>query len=267
VQRAVERAHAEPHEELVLDRDPRRMKLPQAAAYVLRVRTNVVLIVASSLGYFFQAGVNTFGVVFVIAGFHVSQPVATWLLALIAIGALAGTVLGGRVADALLARGRAEARMLVGGIAFILSALVFVPGVLARELAIALPIYIVAAAMLGAPNAPVDAARLDVIPGLLWGRAEAVRTVLRTLAVAAAPLLFGAISDQLSNGPRSSTKGLGYQASGPGLRYTFLLMLAPMALGGLLLVLNAKRYTRDVATAMASDAKLEAKRGAKPKTS
>jgi len=263
VQEAVDESNAKPEHDLVLDRDPSRMSLPRASAYVLRIRTNVVLIVASALGYFFQAGVNTFGVVFVIASFRVSQPVATWLLALIALGGLAGTVLGGRLADRLLARGRADARMLVGGVAFVLCSCLFVPGVLSRDLAIALPIYIVATFMLGAPNAPVDAARLDVVPGLLWGRAEAVRTVLRTLAVAASPLLFGLISDALANGPRSSTKGLGYHASAHGLRYAFLLMLVPMAVGGLLLVANGRHYIRDVATAIASDAKLGAKRGAK----
>ncbi len=262
-QKAVEESDAEARRDLVLNEDPRRMHLPRAAAYVLRIRTNVVLILASALGYFFQAGVNTFGVVFVIANYGVSQPVATWLLAVIAVGGLAGTVLGGRVADGLLARGRAEARMLVGGFAFILSSLLFVPGVLSRDLLVAVPIYFVATAMLGAPNAPVDAARLDVVPGLLWGRAEAVRTVMRTLAVAAAPLLFGVISDQLGSGPRSSTKGLGYQASASGLRYAFLLMLVPMAVGGLLLVLNGRRYTRDVATAMASDAKLASRQPAR----
>src|SRR6185437_5491934 len=81
VQEAVHESDAEPRRELILDRDPSRMSLPRAAAYVLRIRTNVVLIIASALGYFFQAGVNTFGVVFVIASFRVSQPVATWLLA------------------------------------------------------------------------------------------------------------------------------------------------------------------------------------------
>ena len=35
---------------------------------------------------------------------------------------------------------------------------------------------------MGAPVGPVDAARLDIIPAALWGRAEAIRTVLRTLA-------------------------------------------------------------------------------------
>ena len=262
VERAVERSGTSPRRELVLTRDPVRMSAWSAARYVLRVRTNVWLIIASSLGYFFQAGVNTFGVVFVIAVFRVSQTAATWLLALIAGGALAGTVLGGRVADALLARGRASARMLVAGLAFIVCSLLFALGLLTRDLAIALPIYIAAAALLGAPNAPVDAARLDIIPSRLWGRAEAVRTVLRSLAVATAPLMFGVLSDALASGARSTTKGFGYHASGPGLRYSFLLMLAPMAAGGAILLRSAGAYTRDVATAIASDEAIERDREA-----
>lgn len=256
VERAVKEANAPAQAELVLDRDPMRMSLWRAARYVLKVRTNVVLVIASALGYFFQAGVNTFGVVFVIASFRVSQPAATWLLAAVALGALGGTVLGGRLADALLARGHAPARMIVAGGAFMVASCLFVPGLLTHNLLLAMPIYIAAAVALGAPNAPIDAARLDVIPSRLWGRAEAVRTVLRTLAIAAAPLLFGVLSDQLSRGTLAATKGFGYHASAPGLRYSFLMMLVPMAAGGLLLLLNAARYTRDVATAIASDAKL-----------
>jgi MFS family permease len=253
VKRAVEQARAQPRRDLVLKRDPAKMTLWQAVAYVLRLRTNLLLIVASALGYFFQAGVNTFGVVFVIARFDASQSEATSLLAIVAVGALAGTVLGGRLADRLLGEGHVSARMVVGGAAFIISSLVFAFGLLTGNLLLALPLYILAAAALGAPNAPLDAARLDIVPAGLWGRAEAIRTVLRTLAVAAAPLLFGIVSDELASGPRSSTKGLGYHASGPGLKYTFLLMLAPMAAGGLLLLRGARSYPRDVATALESD--------------
>jgi MFS family permease len=251
---ALRSAGVKPRRGLVLDRDPRDMSLRQAVVYVLRLRTNSLLIVASALGYFFQAGVNTFGVVFVIAHFAVSQTAATSLLALVALGALAGTVAGGRIADALLTRGYLPARMVVGGGAFLLSSAIFVPGLLSRALAIALPLYFLAAAALAAPGPALDAARLDIVPGRLWGRAEAIRTVLRTLAVAAAPLVFGVLSDQLASGARTTTKGFGYHASGPGLKYTFLLMLTPMALSGLVLLRGARSYARDAATALASDA-------------
>lgn len=262
VKRAVRAARVKPRRELVLDRDPVGMSLGEAVRYVLRIPTNVRLIVASALGYFFQAGVNTFGVVFVIARFGASQSEATLLLGVVALGALAGTVLGGRLADRLLGQGRVGARMVVGGGAFVLSSLLFAPALLSANLWVALPLYVLAAAALGAPNAPLDAARLDIVPGRLWGRAESVRTVLRTLAVAAAPLLFGFVSDQLSSGQRTATKGIAYHASGPGLKYTFLLMLAPMAAGGALLLASRRSYPRDVATALMSDERIAASGGA-----
>lgn len=261
VKRAVRAARVKPRRELVLEHDPAGMSIGQAVRYVLRIPTNVRLIVASALGYFFQAGVNTFGVVFVIARFGASQSEATMLLAVVALGALAGTVLGGRLADRLLGEGRVAARLIVGGGAFVLSSLLFVPGLLSGSLWVGMPLYILAAAALGAPNAPLDAARLDIVPGRLWGRAESVRTVLRTLAVAAAPLLFGFVSDELSSGQRTTTKGIAYQASGPGLKYTFLLMLIPMAAGGVLLLRGRHSYPRDVATALVSDERIGASGG------
>ena len=128
VERVVRRTKAAPRKGLVLREDPFAMPLKRAVVYVLRLPTNVLLIISSALGYFFQAGVNTFGVVFVIAHFGVSQMAATSLLALVALGALAGNVIGGRIADALLARGYLPARMVVGGTAFVASSAIFVPG-------------------------------------------------------------------------------------------------------------------------------------------
>jgi predicted MFS family arabinose efflux permease len=254
VERVVRRAKVEPREGLVLREDPFAMPLKRAVVYVLRLPTNVLLIISSALGYFFQAGVNTFGVVFVIAHFGVSQMAATSLLALVALGALAGNVIGGRIADGLLARGYLPARMVVGGTAFVASSAIFVPGLLTRNLLVAMLLYFVAAVALSAPSPTLDAARLDIVPGRLWGRAEAIRTVLRTLAVAAAPLMFGFVSDELSSGPRATTREFAYHANGPGLKYAFLLMLIPLAISGLILLRGTRAYERDAATALASEA-------------
>ena len=92
----------------------------------------------------------------------------------------------------------------------------------------------VAALALSAQQAPLNAARLDVIPGPLWGRAEGIRTVLRTGAQALAPLLFGLVSDAA------------------GLQWTFLIMLAPLCAGSIYLFKGLKTYPRDVATAAAA---------------
>jgi hypothetical protein len=78
------------------------------------------------------------------------------------------------------------------------------------------------------------------MPPLLWGRAESVRTFLRSLAQALAPLLFGAASDHVFGGGRS------------GLQWTFVVMLVPLAASAYLLFVGRRTYPRDVATAAAS---------------
>ncbi len=89
----------------------------------------------------------------------------------------------------------------------------------------------------------------------LWGRAEAVRTLLRRVVVAAAPLLFGALADQLaaSRATPGAQQGFGANASTAGLHATFLVLLGTLALGGLLTFRALRSYPRDVATALASE--------------
>lgn len=97
-----------------------------------------------------------------------------------------------------------------------------------------------AALFLGATNPPLDAARLDIIHPLLWGRAEAVRTVLRNISDAAAPILFGLLAQSVFGGSS-------------GLEYTFLLtLLALFAAAILVLTIGRRTYPRDVAAAAAS---------------
>jgi hypothetical protein len=109
----------------------------------------------------------------------------------------------------------------------------------------------------GARNPPLDAARLDIMHHRLWGRAEAVRTFLRRLTTAGAPVIFGLIADQLAGPSAQSTSngahGFGANASAQGLQLAFLVLLGTLALGGILTFLAARTYPRDVATALASE--------------
>ena len=75
------------------------------------------------------------------------------------------------------------------------------------------------------------------MPSWLWGRSEGIQTFLRSGAQALAPLLFGTISDQVFGG------------GGMGLKWTFIIMLLPLAASAGVLFWAAKRYPRDVATA------------------
>ena len=255
----VERQDIAPVDEIVLDEDPSGWSLRQAIRYVVRVRTNVVMIVASSLGYFFYAGLKTFAVLFVRGHYHVSQSVTVSLIILVGAGAVAGVIVGGRLADRRIERHHLTARVNVGIVGYCVAALVLAPALLTTNLFIAIPLIMVGAAGIAAPNATLDAARLDVIPSQLWGRAEAVRTVLRTSLEAFAPLIFGLISEVFG----SSKGGFGVVGGGlhsagasaaevSGLGDAFLIMLVPLFFSGLLLIWARRTYPTDVASASES---------------
>ena len=164
---------------------------------------------------------------------------------------------GGRVADRLLRRGHVRARVLVPAVCLLALPLMLAPAIAATSIAVALPLLILGAFLLGAPNPPLDAARLDIIHPRLWGRAEAVRTVLRSVAESAAPLLFGYVSQYVFGGPGSAAGGVGgggasQAGNATGLEYTFLVFLVPLVIAGLLSLAALRTYPPDVATAIAS---------------
>lgn len=220
--------------------DPAGMNLWQAARYVLQVPTNVILIIASACGYFFLAGVQTFGTEFIKQQYGIGQGLATVGLLALGVGAIAGTLIGGRAGDLLLRRRHLTGRVLVSAVAASLTVVVTVPAVLSRSLGVAVPFLMLTAFCLSAQNPPLDAARLDIMPAALWGRAESIRTLLRSFAQAMAPLLFGFTADNLFGGGRA------------GLQWAFVLMLLPLAASAALLVRGLRTYPADVAAAAAA---------------
>ncbi|MDG4801435.1 MFS transporter [Micromonospora sp. WMMD980] len=234
-----------PARDRVVTDDPNGWSLRRALAYLLTIPTNRLLIVASAVGYFFFAGLRTFVVVFAVRHFGVSQTALGALVPVIGVAALAGAVLAGRLTDRALAGGRLDVRIVVPAAGYTLAAVLFLPGVWVTSVATALPLIALGAAGLAAANPPLDAARLDIVPGRLWGRAESLRTMLRLVAEAAAPATFGWVADQLG-GPAG-------RSSGTGLRNAFLVMLVPLLANGMLLLAARRTYPTDVATATASD--------------
>jgi MFS family permease len=229
-----------PDPRLVLTSDPRRMNIVQATRYILRVRTNVVLILASASGYFFLAGVQTFGIEFTTRQYGINQALANLLLLVVGGGAIVGVLAGGNLGDALLHRGYLNGRILVSAISAAACVVLFIPAIFTPSALTAVPYLAVAALALSAQNPPLDAARLDIMPPLLWGRAEGVRTALRTGAQALAPVFFGAVSDYIFGGGHS------------GLKWTFVVMLLPLGGSAYFLFRGLGTYPRDVATAAAS---------------
>jgi MFS family permease len=258
----------------VLAQNPRGRSLWWAVRYVVSIRTNVVLVTASALGYFFFAGLGTFGIALLRRRFQLSQAPATLLIGVIGLGALIGALCTGRLADWLIDRGYIGARMTVAGVAFLVAAGFCLPALLFKNLPIMMFFAFLAAIGLGGVNPPLDAGRLDIMHSRLWGRAEAVRTTLRSVVTSIAPLLFGFASTQLGGSATQfggAAAGLASQhgaladsaaaradsaarAAAIGLDQTFLIMLVPLVIGGVLILLAARRtYPRDVATAIASE--------------
>ncbi len=238
-QRLAEARGIQPDRRLLALRPRPRMGFGQAVKYVLMVRTNVALIISGACGYYFLAGVETFGVEFVRGQYGVGQVLANLLLLVVGAGAVIGVLVGGPLGDALLRRGRLDGRIMVAAVAAVLTVLLFIPALVTRSAMTALPYIVLAAACLSAQNAPINAASLDIIPSFLWGRAGGIRNFIRTGAQALAPVLFGAVSQYVFGGGNS------------GLRWTFVVMMVPLTASAVFLFAAGRRYPADVATAAA----------------
>ena len=247
----------EPIGSLILREDPARMKIWPAVKYVLSLPTYRMLIIASALGYFYFTGLRTFVVVFMRAHFDLSQTASSTFVVVIGLGAIAGVLVTGYSADRMVARGRVSARMSVGAGAYFLAVAALVPAMLLPNLGTAAPFMFIAAGGLGGAFPPVDAARLDVMHSRLWGSAEGVRSTIVYLAQAASPLLFGWLSSLLGGyggvrlGPAGGASG--GQSGGSDLDITFLVMLVALLAAAVVLLIGARSYPRDVATAVASE--------------
>jgi MFS family permease len=255
---AAERLGAVPDPALILVDDPRRLTLIDSVRYVLSIPTNVLMIISSSLGYFFFSGLSTYALLFVRGHFHVGQATSSLVLALLVGGALIGTLVGGWFSDVLVRHGYLNARVWLPSICYLSAAALLVPGIVSDHLTPAIWFDTAGAALLSAANPPLDAARLDIMPAGLWGRAESVRTTVRSLAQALAPLLFGGLSDLIAGVfPKQAPPGTHTGAVSPGdargLEITFLVMLLTLAAGGLALLRARFTYAQDVATAAASN--------------
>jgi hypothetical protein len=254
----VRRRGVAPDPRLVLDDDPQAMGLGRAVRYILSVPTNMLLIIGSSLGYFFFAGLQTFALLFVRGHYHVGQATAELVLAMLVVGAMVGTLVSGRLTDYMLRRGFVEARVTVPAICYLAAAALLIPGILGNNLTPALWFDVAGAALLSAANPGLDAARLDIMPAGLWGRAESTRTFLRSLTQAVAPLAFGGLADLIAGifpaqAPIGTHPGGISASTARGLEISFLIMLSSLAAAGVFLARAHRTYPRDVATAAASN--------------
>ena len=81
------------------------LNIVDAVRYILSIPTNILMIVSSSLGYFFFSGLTTFALLFVRGHYHAIRRLRSWFSGLLVGGALIGTLVGGRITDSLVHRG------------------------------------------------------------------------------------------------------------------------------------------------------------------
>lgn len=239
VQKKAKQQRVEPRTHLILRQDPRGMGLWKTIGYLLHLPTYRLLVVASSLAYYFLSGVRAFMMIFFPAQWHVSRGILAGIVALIGVGALAGVILGGRLSEHLLRRGQLNSRLNVPAVGLVASVPPLALAFWVHSAWLGVPLVTIGVALLSTAIAPIDAARLDIVHPDLWGRGEAGRMVLRSALDGSAPVLFGIIAAQLGGGT-------------DGLERTMLLMLLPMLAAGILVVPARRTYARDVMTAAAS---------------
>ena len=255
---AAQRAGAVPNPRLVLHEDPTAMGLVDSVRYIISIPSNLLMIIGSSLGYFYFAGLSTFALLFVKGHYHASQATAELALALLVLGAIAGTIAGGRLTDVMLKRGYLEIRVWFPGACYIGAAVMLFAGMLGSTLTPALWFDVAGAALISAANPPIQAARLDVVPAGLWGRASSTLTVVRSLAQALAPLVFGGVSELVA-GIVPKAAPIGTHPHSPsssittGLQVGFLVMLVTLLAAGVFLFRARSSFASDVATAAASE--------------
>jgi MFS family permease len=255
---AAHRAGAVPDPGLVLTEDPQHMGLIAAVRYSLRVRSNLTMIIGTSLGYFYYSGLSAFALLFVKGHYHAGQATADFILGVLVVGAVAGTLISGRLTDLMLARGMLKARVLVPAGCYVLAALLLIPGFLSSSLTPGLWFAFAGVVLIAAANPPIQAARLDIIPAALWGRAASSQNVIRSLAQGIAPTLFGALAALIAGiaphqAPIGTRPGAPTSHTTTGLQVTFLIMLATLVAGGIVLARARTTYAADVATAAASE--------------
>lgn len=267
VREAARRAGAAADPGRVLD-DPRQLTLVRAVRYSLSVPSNLMMIVGTSLGYFYYQGLSTFALLFVEGRYHAGQAAAGLVIGVLVVSAVAGTLISGRLTDLMLGRGMLKARVSVPAACYVLAAILLVPGFVGSGLTPALWFDVAGIALIAAANPPIQAARLDIVPAALWGRAEATRTAIRSLVQGIAPTLFGAMTSLVagfvpSQAPIGTHPRTPTAQTATGLEVTFLIMLVVLVAGGVFLARARTTFAVDIATAAASEERLQAARRAR----
>jgi MFS transporter, Spinster family, sphingosine-1-phosphate transporter len=221
---------------------------------LLHIKTLVVLILMQIFAYF-VLGVN---VVFLptylqqVDIFGLSPGTAGLFSgAVIVLAGLAGTVIGGYMAD-WLNRRHQGARVLVCGIGFLLSAPAFAVAITSRNFGLFSAFFVITTLLLTIYTGPSTAATMDVVPSALRASAVAVTLLIaHLLGDAFAPTLVGKLATVFDPNAAFDFKHL---LTGQYLSHALLITCTPaLILAGLIGILGARWMKSDVAAAEEAD--------------
>lgn len=221
---------------------------------LLRIKTLAVLIVMQVFAYFvlgvnliflsiYLQQKNTFGLDEGTAGLFSG--------AVIVLAGIAGTVLGGYMAD-LLNRYHPGARVMVCGIGFLLSAPAFVLAITSRSFTVFSLFFVVTALLLTLYTGPSTAATQDIVPSGLRASALALSLLIaHLLGDAVSPLVVGLLAN---NFDPTHGQHLMNNVAGNDLSLALLITCTPaLILAGLVGIFGARWMKADVAAAEEAD--------------
>ncbi len=200
---------------------------------ILRVRTLRYLIVGSAITAGALSGIGFWAKTFFVRHTTLTSGQASGVVAaLLLVGAVLGTVLGGIATDRLRRRVRG-APMVVAGVSQSLGALFLMVVFIEVPLPVMLIAALIGAALLVAGFPALTTMTAEVVPASIRGLTFSVTSFLAALASAASPLLIGAIADQFDYDVDGTIKG--------NLSYAFLIV-TPLVLIGGLVVLRGRKF-------------------------
>jgi MFS family permease len=205
---------------------------------LVRIRTNRLVLTADSVGNFFYAGVASFSVLFVTERYNMSNATADALAPVLAVGVVGGILAGGYVGDRLTRARDGGRRLQVASACQLGATAFFALALLSRSIVVAGALLFVGATVLGGAGPCLDAVRVDIVTPNIRGRAEAARGLLTLASSALGPVTFGLVATSL-----------GGRGDALALRDAFLVMLAPLAAGALILLAAVGPYRHDAAAA------------------
>lgn len=175
--------------------DLRTLTSRQALGRVLRVPTMWVLAASSTVSLFFTSSLGVWLPTYFRRYHGMSAAAAGGLLAVLTIFLIAGIVVGGRHGDRAMVRWGPRSRILIIAVCLAGQFPAWLGLFTTGSLLAGVACIAVVAVFTGYPLGIATAAFLEVYPSHLRGRAAGVQTILRVVATAAAPVVFGVLSD------------------------------------------------------------------------